>query len=306
MLKGITIIDLTHRLPGPLAGKVLSDLGANVIKIEDEIHKDPFLEGSFAEFDESFIDWYRELNKNKKIKRMDFKSNQIKDELRAELLKADGIILSLSEKLKERLGLDEKSIRELEKKIVVVELKASKEDKQSMHDLNALAASGFLSLHVADRQDAIVDPPFLPFAGISFGQQVASDWLASFIKMNKTEESIFHTSYLFESIVNNFNPFWSGNLRKKSLNKFLHNGAYPCYSLYQLQDGNYVALAAVEEKFWNDFCREFSLEIPANQRFKTQANLFKKISDLFAKYNTNEIEAKTKEKDFCLSIVRKV
>ncbi|MFA7614467.1 MAG: CoA transferase [Candidatus Caldatribacteriota bacterium] len=306
MLKDLVVLDLTHRLPGPLAGKILSDLGAQVIKIEDEIHKDPFLEGSFAEFDESFVDWYQELNKKKQIKRFDFKSPTIKEEIKKELAKADGILLSLSPRLKERLGVDEESLRKLKKSFAVVELKASREDKQAMHDLNALASSGFLSLHIADRNEHIVTPPFLPFAGISFGQQVASDWLASYIKATKSQESVFYTSYLYDTVVNNFNPFWSQNLRKKSLNKFLHNGAYPCYSLYQLKDGNYVALAAVEEKFWNDFCQKFSLEIPAAERFSSQETIFKKISDLFAKYEVNEIEAKIKEKDFCLSIVRKV
>src|SRR5690606_22872249 len=277
MLKGITIIDLTHRLPGPLAGKVLSDLGAHVIKIEDEIHKDPFLEGSFAEFDESFTDWYQELNKTKDIKRFNFKSPTIKEEIKNELLKADGILLSLSDKLKERLGLDEESLKNLGRNLAIIELKASKEDKQAMHDLNALAASGFLSLHIADRNEHIVTPPFLPFAGISFGQQVASDLLASLIKAGRTNSCVFHTSYLYDSVVSNFKPFWSENLRRKSLNKFLHNGDYPCYFLYQLKDGHYVALAAVEEKFWNDFCQEFSLDIPATERFSTQPELFKKI-----------------------------
>lgn len=306
MLKDITILDLTHRLPGPLAGKVLSDLGAQVIKIEDTVRKDPFLEGSFAEFDESFVDWYQELNRNKQIKRFDFNAPTIKEEIREELMKADGLLISLSPKLKEKLGVDEESLEKLKKSFSVVELKASKENKKSMHDLNALATSGFLSLHIADRNEHIVTPPFLPFAGISFGQQVASDWLASFIKANKTQEPVFKTSYLYDSVVNNFKPFWSQNLREKSLNKFLHNGAYPCYSLYQLNDGHYVALAAVEEKFWNDFCLEFSLEIPAADRFNTEEKIFKNISDLFAKYNVNEIEARIKEKDFCLSIVRKV
>lgn len=306
MLKDITVLDLTHRLPGPLAGKVLADLGASVIKIEDEIHKDPFLEGSFAEFDESFTDWYQELNKKKQIKRFDFKSPTIKDDIKKELLKADAILLSLSAKLKEKLGVDEKSLRELGKSFAVVELKASKEHKQAMHDLNALAASGFLSLHVADRSEHIVTPPFLPFAGISFGQQVASDLLASYIKASKTGEMVLHTSYLFDSVVNNFKPFWSDKLRAKSLNKFLHNGAYPCYSLYQLKDGHYVALAAVEENFWNVFCQEFSVDIAAAERFSTDEKHFKKLADLFAKYNVNEIEAKISEKEFCLSIVRKV
>ena len=65
MLKGIKIIDFTHRLPGPLAGKILADLGAEVIKIEDVKHKDPFLSGMFSSFDQSFENWYEELNKKK-------------------------------------------------------------------------------------------------------------------------------------------------------------------------------------------------------------------------------------------------
>ena len=64
MSKKIKILDLTHRLPGPLAGMVLSDLGYDVIKIEDEKHKDPFLAGAFSDFDDSFEDWYRVLNQN--------------------------------------------------------------------------------------------------------------------------------------------------------------------------------------------------------------------------------------------------
>lgn len=305
MLKDIVILDLTHRLPGPLAGKILSDLGATVIKIEDEVHKDPFL-GSFNEFDESFTNWYEELNKNKQIKRFDFKSPTIKDEIKKELLASDGILLSLSSKLKLKLGLDDESLKKLEKKLAVVELKASKENKKAMHDLNALAASGFLSLHINDRVEAVVAPPFLPVAGISFGQQVASDWLASFIQVGRSQQTIIHNSYLYDSVVNNFKPFWSDKLQAKSLNKFLHNGAYPCYSLYQLKDGHYVALAAVEENFWNEFIEIFSLDFAATERFNTDDASFKKISDLFAKYSVNEIEAMIKDKDFCLSIVRRV
>jgi len=74
MLKGHVFIDLTHRLPGPLAGKILADLGATVIKIEDEKHKDPFLSGAFSAFDQSCENWYEELNRKRQIVRLDFKS----------------------------------------------------------------------------------------------------------------------------------------------------------------------------------------------------------------------------------------
>ena len=54
LLKGFTFLDLSHRLPGPLAGNLLGGLGARVIKIEDKKIQDPFNEGLFSKMDESF------------------------------------------------------------------------------------------------------------------------------------------------------------------------------------------------------------------------------------------------------------
>ncbi len=303
MLKGIKIIDLTHRLPGPLAGKILHDLGAEVIKIEDEKHKDPFLSGMFSAFDQSFEDWYKELNAGKKIVRLDFKSPDIKKQI-AELIEdADGILLSLSPKLKEALGLNDE---DLVGERAVVELEASSTHNKAMHDLNALAISGYLSLHVAHETDAIVPPPFLPVAGIAFGQQVATQLLANLIASKKSKSLVKTTSYLHDTAEKIFHPFWSSELRHQKRTKFLHNGAYPCYCLYRCKDDNYVALAAVEEKFWSDFIATFNVPLGLERRFNTDHSSFQILADTFAKLTATEIEAMALNKELCLSIVRKI
>ena len=74
-LYGKVILDLSHRLPGPMAGKLLGDLGAKVIKVEDKKFKDPFIFGLFAEMDNSFPIWYENINKNKEIQKIRFKYN---------------------------------------------------------------------------------------------------------------------------------------------------------------------------------------------------------------------------------------
>jgi len=305
-MKKLKILDLTHRLPGPLAGKILSDLGYEVIKIEDEKHKDPFLSGMFSDFDDSFEDWYRVLNEDKEIVRLDFKSPDIKSVLAEYLKDADGILLSLSSKLKDSLGLDDKSLMNMNSPIAIVELEASKSHKKAMHDLNALALSGFLSLHVAHVDDQIVDPPFFPVAGIAFGQQVATQLLANLLQARDKQRVIKSTSYLYETAETILNPFWSKNLQSQKRTKFLHNGAYPCYSLYRLKDGNYVALAAVEEKFWTDFIAIFNIPLPLENRFDRDPLAFQKVADRFAKMDTSEIENMTQNKEICLSIVRKI
>jgi crotonobetainyl-CoA:carnitine CoA-transferase CaiB-like acyl-CoA transferase len=306
MNKKLKFIDLTHRLPGPLAGKILCDLGYEVIKIEDEKHKDPFLAGMFSAFDDSFEDWYKELNQQKKIIRLDFKAPNIKQLIKKYLEEADGVLLSLSPKLKETLGVDDESLKALNRSIAVVELEASKSHLKAMHDLNALALSGFLSLHVAQTNDPIVAPPFLPVAGIAFGQQVATQMLANLLSAKEEKKLVKSVSYLYESSESILRPFWSPNLQQQRKTKFLHNGAYPCYSLYRLKDGNYVALAAVEDKFWQDFIELFAIDLPLGQRFDKNASSFQKVADAFAKLDTSEIETMTRNKELCISIVRKI
>ncbi len=306
MSKRIKILDLTHRLPGPLAGKVLSELGYEVLKIEDEKHKDPFLSGAFSDFDDSFEDWYRVLNENKKIVRLDFKAPDIKTIIAGYLKEADGVLLSLSPKLKETLGLDDKSLAALNRPLAVVELEASKSHNKAMHDLNALALSGFLALHVAHVDDQIVDPPFFPIAGIAFGQQVATQILANLLAARENNHVVKSVSYLYETAESILSPFWSKELQSQKRTKFLHNGAYPCYSLYRLKDGNYVALAAVEDKFWSDLIDLFHISLPLEKRFDRDPQAFQKVSDIFAKMDTSEIENMTRDKELCLSIVRKI
>lgn len=304
MLKGIKIIDFTHRLPGPLAGKILADMGAEVIKIEDIKHKDPFLSGMFSEFDQSFENWYEELNKKKKVIRLDFKDPSAKDEIRRHLEGASGLMLSLSPKLKATLGLTDDELKSLP--LAVVELEASSTHNKAMHDLNALAISGLLSLHVAHENDPIVAPPFVPIAGIAFGQQVATQILANIIESRSEKKFVKTVSYLHDTAEAILHPFWSQTLRGQKKTKFLHNGAYPCYSLYRTLDGHYVAVAAVEDKFWMDLKETFSIDLPLERRFDTKPEAFDAVASVFAKLTTSEIETKSQNKELCLSIVRKI
>jgi alpha-methylacyl-CoA racemase len=306
MSKTIRILDLSHRLPGPLAAGILADQGYEVTKLEDEKHRDPFLSGMFSAFDNSFEGWYRELNKKKKILRLDFKAVDIKQQVHKLLLETDILLLSLSSKLKETLGVDDVSLKALNRPLAVVELKASESHKNAMHDLNALAISGFLSLHVAHQDSPIVAPPFLPVAGIVFGQQVATQALANLLQAREQNTLIKSVSYLFESTQNILAPFWPKEMQQQKRTKFLHNGAYPCYSLYRLKDGHYAALAAVEDQFWSDLLDLFKIPLPLEQRFNTDPASFEKVASVFANLTANEIEVMISNKELCLSIVRKV
>jgi len=301
LLEGLKILDFSHRLPGPLAGKLLADLGATVIKIEDQKFKDPFLVGLFAQMDESFPAWYEELNKNKQILRLDFKAENAYLELEELLNSADAIIMGPPEKVRENLKISNSHLKSMDKNFVVVELLASKNNLKNMHDLNSLAETQFLSLHVEGRTEDIIDPPFLPFSGVTFGLKVALNLLAAVLKARSEKTKIFYSSYLMESTEEILRPFWPSKIKEKGMRKFLHNGRYPCYSIYKTRDNKYIALAAVEEKFWIRFCELFSLSITPPERFSTDGIIFKKLAQKFSTLSQEEIMNLVKNEDICLS-----
>ena len=301
-LDGMTIIDLSHRLPGPLCGKILADLGANVIKIEDHIFQDPFNSGLFAKFDNSFLSWYENLNKRKKIERFDFNNPIDQKKIHQTVLTADAVIMGLPYKTREKLKLTDSDLN-LNKSIVVIELLASEHEKKSMHDLNALAMTGLLSLYVSGKNEKVIAPPFLPIAGISFGHKGATDLLAGFIKAIRVNQTQFVKTYMDQVTEELLGIFWPESDRKIGKNKFLHNGLYPCYSLYQTKDKKYIALAAVEEKFWERFVDVFNIQTDMDRFHHEDSKLFDLLAECFSKLSQKDIRDKIEGLDLCLSVI---
>lgn len=301
-LSGKTILDLSHRLPGPMAGKLLGDLGARVIKVEDKKFKDPFIYGLFAEMDNSFPIWYENINKNKEILRIDFNDPQEVKEVTTLLDNVDGIIMGIPEKLQKKLGVDLENLKNLNKPLCVVYPKASKEGLSHMHDLNAMAISGILTLHAKGLSEEDMAPPFLPIAGINFGQKMAFDLLGAMINARDTNQMTTIESYLFESTMDVYAPFYSGELTKHD--KFLHNGLYPCYNLYQTLDGDYIAMACVEEKFWQSFVELFSQPFSMDERFDTSGKIHESLKSYFKSLKTETVSKLLGDADICINILK--
>ncbi len=300
-LSGKLIIDLSHRLPGPLAGKLLAGSGARVIKIEDKNFKDPFIQGLFAEMDNSFPIWYKHLNKDKEVLRFDFSDKEECKKIQELCLSADGIIMAIPTKLQLKLGVDIESLKSADRPIAIINPKASKDKSQSMHDLNALALTGLLTLHAQTHHKQDLAPPFLPIAGINFGQKMAFDLLATMLKAKEDNTVVSNNSYLFESTQEVFSSFWPEELRDQNL--FLHNGLYPCYNIYQTKDSNYVVMACVEEKFWVEFCEAFCLSYTADQRFETDGKIHSQLVDFFSNLSEEEVKEKLGNRDICIDVL---
>lgn len=294
ILKSFKVIDFTHRLPGPLAGKIFSDLGAEVIKVEDEVFKDPFIQGFFNQSDSQFKIWYQELNQDKELKRFNFKSPD-SEQIMEELLKdADILLLAQPLKIMDKFKLTPELLKLRHPNLTVLQLVAGTGKFKNLHDLNALAIAGLLDMHLLDNSDNIIAPPFLPIAGITFGHWVVTKALAAVIAKEN-----WVIAGLQEATQNILSPF-----RSQSDNpKFLHNGKFPCYCLYRTKDSKTLAIAAVEEKFWIRFTEIFDLEINLEQRFDTSNKIFDLVSSKIQSMNSKEISKLLLDEDICLTLV---
>jgi len=301
LLEGFTILDLTHRLPGPLGGHLLSLHGAKVVKVEDQKFGDPFKQGLFGDMDSSFEFWYKSLNQHKTIVTMDFGSEDDQKKLHDLIDEADAILMGLPPKVQSKLGIETHKISD---KKVVIEMKASKNDEGALHDLNALAKTGLLGMHIEDRHEDILYPPFLPVSGIIFGHRIAMSTMAALLKAGKSSKGLIETCYLLESTHESLTPFYNDELRATGETKFLHNGKFPCYALYRLKDGHYAALAAVEEKFWQAFTKALDLNIESDKRFYyTDDSIFIMVSEKLKSLDSKELESLTSGTEMCLNIL---
>lgn len=289
LLEGLKILDLTTRLPGPFGSNILEHFGAKVIKLESLTHGDQFNNPDVYSLNPCFKDWYTNLNSNKTVLKKDFSNT---DFFKEDIFKnIDALLLPDSKKIRDYI----KDLPNPPK--VIIKLSGGIGEWKNLHDLNALSFVKVFSLHFRDAKT----PPFLPIAGISFGQYIATAILASLLKAKNANIQVEETIYLKDTTEYLFNLFHSESFEKTPTQ--LHNGAFPCYNTYRTQDNKIVCLAAVEEKYWKGFREVFELNLKNEDRFDLSEKTSKLLEKTFSNLDTAAIREKTKNKDICLTII---
>lgn len=111
-LKGVRVVDLTHALSGPYATMLLSDMGADVLKIESPAgdlarHAGPFhAEDSIRDFG----GYFQSVNRGKRGIVLNLKSPEDVDVLRSLVADADVLVENFSVGVMDRLGLSYESL----------------------------------------------------------------------------------------------------------------------------------------------------------------------------------------------------
>lgn len=249
-LSGVKILDLTRLLPGAVCTMLLADLGADVVKIEDPNG------GDYARWMPPAIDgqsvYFRMNNRNKRAMILDLKQAQGVTILKKLVEKADVMVEGFRPGVMARLGCDYETLKAINPRLVYCAISGWGADgpyaDRGGHDLNYVSIAGLTGAtehpQVAGGQVADIGGAYVAAAGI----------MAGLLGAARTGEGCFVDVSLFESSL----PFvlypWVEAVTTGLKQPGGLTGGAACYNVYRTRDGQAVSLAALEPKFWSNFC----------------------------------------------------
>jgi len=252
-LNGVRVIDLSQYIPGPFATRQLSDLGADVIKVEPPAG-DPMRQ--FMRQDDPGVQpssIYRHLNRGKRIVNLDLKSDDGKRVLTRLIADADILLESFRPGVLARLGFDRESLDKISPRLILCSLSGYGQNGpyrlRAGHDVNYNSLTSMSILNGTADIPVIGFPPLADHAG---AMQASIAMLAALHARNQHDCGAFLDISLFETSLSwQYLPLLADGVERA---QSLLNGGAACYNIYQCGDCNYFSLGAIETHFWKNFC----------------------------------------------------
>lgn len=260
-LAGVKVLDLSRLLPGPYATLVLADLGATVDKVEDPNGGDYTRHMPPMKGDTSAL--FLGLNRNKRSLVLDLKSSEGVATLKALVKHYDVVVESFRPGVLERLGCSYDALAQENPKLVFCSLsgfgQTGPAKLKAGHDLTYIARSGVLGYGgVAGGPVAMPGVQIADLGGALFA---AVGILAALHERSQTGKGRVVDVALSDSSM----AFLHMHLASRMLmgaeagplerGKEALNGGYACYGLYRTQDDRWLAVGALEPKFFGGVCQ---------------------------------------------------
>ena len=249
-LKGVKVIEIAGIGPGPLAGMMLSDMGADVLRIERKGgHKFP---GIFTD------------ERGRTKIELDFKSPDDIEYCLKLAEKADVIFEGFRPGVMERLGLGPDVLLARNPKIVYGRMTGWGQEgpyaAMAGHDMNYLALSGAL-FNIGPREKPV--PP-LNLVGDygGGGVMLVVGILAAVISARSTGKGQVVDAAMCDG-VNLLMAIFHGMLAsgqfKDGRGTGMLNGGLPFYDTYECADGEFVSIGAIEPQFYAELLEKTGL-----------------------------------------------
>ena len=331
-LEGVRVLDLSRLLPGPYATLVLADQGADVVKVEDPRGGDylrsvpPLFSDAAAGASDAAAGAsegeagaglrsgachsgaFHALNRNKRSLALDLKAEGGPAVLRRLARRFDVVVESFRPGVLDKLGAGHAALRCENPRIIYCALTGYGQSGPyrdlAGHDLNYCAISGALALN--GPEEAPVPFGVQP-ADMAGGWVAVAGILAALHRRSVTGEGAFVDVSMTEGVLAMLTmQLGMAAARGAPLRRGREqlSGAAACYRTYRTRDGRFVALGALEPRFFGRFCEAAGRpELASRQLEQGGRGPVEELEALFLTRTRDEWAALGRARDLCLTPV---
>lgn len=305
-LSSCLVVDFTTLLPGPLATLMLAQAGAEVVKVER-------LEGEdmrrFGPFENGCSLPFAMLNRGKRAVALDLKDPAARQRLMPLVQRADVLVEQFRPGVMARLGLDYQSLAEINPRLIYCSISGYGQSgplAQTVgHDLNYISETGLLSLSHGPLSAPVLPPALI--ADIAGGSFPAVINILLAVLARQTSGQGCHLDIAMTEAITSFMVFALAERhatgRVPRSGEGLVTGGVARYNLYPTKDGRLLAIAALEERFWQIVCDVTGLEPQFHDDFARPIEARERLAALIFSCRSEDWLARFAGKNACVSLV---
>lgn len=322
-LDNIKVIDLSRMLPGPYCSMILSDLGADVIHVNDPsfaysspppfFQKERYRESAFNSI----------LMRNKRSIDLNLKKKEGREIFYKLVARADVLLETFRPKVTDKLEIDYQTLSKINPSLIYCSLTGYGQhgpyEQIAGHDLNYVGICGILDLNRPRTPLGVIDeksgpiPPGIQAADIGGGLISVIGILGALLERNLNSER--RGQYIDISMLDSvfsFMPMAAAVHFSKDLNDGIQNenilhGSSPFYSTYKTKDNKYVSVGAIEVKFWRALCeglKREDLKLKQMVKGEEREEVFRELQNEFLKKTQDEWIETFKNLDACVMPIK--
>jgi alpha-methylacyl-CoA racemase len=256
-LTGIKVLEFEAIGPGPFAGMLLADMGADVLVIDRPASTDLGLKRSR---------WYDVMMRGKRSVTLDLKKDSAREAALRLCEKADALIEGFRPGVMERLGLGPDAVAARNPRLVYGRMTGWGQDgplaPRAGHDINYIALAGVLNAF-GRKGEAPVPPLNLVGdfggGGMLLGFGIACALLEALRSGHGqvVDAAMVEGASLLAAMFSGF--LASNNWSEERGTNILDTGA-PWYDVYETKDGKYVSIGAIEARFYEELVQKLDLK----------------------------------------------
>ncbi len=303
-LAGYRIVEMAGIGPAPFAAMLLADMGAEVIRVDRREAADLGLPGRDVKFDV--------LHRGRRSIAVDVKAEAGREVVKRLAARTDAIVEGFRPGVMERLGLGPDVLLGINPKLVFGRMTGFGQEgplaQSAGHDIDYIALAGVL--HAIGRKGGAPVPPLNLVGDFGGGGMfLAFGVVCALLEAQRSGEGQVVDAAMVDGSATlmalTFGLYAQGAWNDERGVNVLDTGA-PWYDAYETRDGKWLAVGAIEKRFYEAFVRRLGLEpseLPRQHDRSGWPELRRRFAETIAGRSRDEWERVFAGSDACVAPV---